>query len=169
MKRLVVVLQPKCTPAVCNYECITTCPVNNKSTKKKPIWAIKARDITKGYSPKAIINENRCLHERCGICINACPINAITTINVPEQTEDEKPVHKYDDSLFSLYRIPQLSRTRVTGFLGRNAIGKSTVIEILAGRIIIVFFSITEPLDPLIRKFKIIMKKKLVKNYELET
>ncbi|MHA2365262.1 MAG: ribosome biogenesis/translation initiation ATPase RLI [Candidatus Hodarchaeales archaeon] len=135
MKRLVVVLQPKCSPSVCNYECISSCPVNKKSTKKRPIWAIKARDITKGFAPKAIINENRCLHERCGICINACPINAITTINIPEQTEDEKPVHKYEDSLFSLYRIPNLSRTRVTGLLGRNAIGKSTVIEILAGRI----------------------------------
>lgn len=109
-----------------------SCPVNAKSTSKKPVWAIKVRDKVTG---KAVINENQCLHDRCGICIHACPINAITTINVPEQTEDEPPVHKYEDSMFALYRLPQLSQTKVVGLLGRNAIGKSTLIEILAGRV----------------------------------
>jgi ATP-binding cassette subfamily E protein 1 len=130
LQKRIVVLQPKCVPSVCNYDCIKVCPVNAKSTEKKPIWAIKVRDKITG---KALINENKCLHSVCGICINACPIQAITTINIPFESEDEPPVHKYFDSLFSLYRLPQLSKTRIIGLLGRNAIGKSTLLQILAG------------------------------------
>ena len=132
MKKRVVVLQPKCVPSICNHECIRKCPVNAKATEKKPYYAIKIKDTV---TQKAFINENRCLHDRCGICINACPIQAITTINVPFETDDEPPVHKFADSLFALYRLPHLSQTRILGLLGRNAIGKSTLLEILAGNI----------------------------------
>ena len=125
-------MQPKCVPSICNHECIKKCPVNVTSTEKTPIWAIKIKDTV---TQKALINENRCLHDRCGICINACPIQAITTINIPFETDDEPPVHKFQDSLFALYRLPHLSQTRILGLLGRNAIGKSTLLEILAGTI----------------------------------
>ena len=125
-------MQPKCVPSICNHECIRKCPVNAKATDKKPYYAIRIKD---NITQKAFINENRCLHDRCGICINACPIQAITTINVPFETDDEPPVHKFQDSLFALYRLPHLSQTRILGLLGRNAIGKSTLLEILAGNI----------------------------------
>ena len=125
-------MQPKCVPSICNHECIKKCPVNAKATDKKPFYAIRIKD---DITQKAIINENRCLHDRCGICINACPIQAITTINIPFETDDEPPVHKFQDSLFALYRLPHLSQTRILGLLGRNAIGKSTLLEILAGNI----------------------------------
>lgn len=132
VQKRVVVMQPKCVPAVCNYDCLKSCPVNSKSKEKNPTLAIKVRDPATG---KVIINEKRCLHDACGICINACPIQAITTINIPFESEDEAPVHKFPDSLFSLYRMPHLSQTRITGLLGRNAIGKSTLLQILEGSI----------------------------------
>ena len=120
-------------PGICNHECIKKCPVNEKGKDlKNPILAIKVKDQV---TQKAFILENRCLHDRCGICINACPIQAITTINIPFETDDEPPVHKFPDSLFALYRMPHLSQTRILGLLGRNAIGKSTLLEILAGNI----------------------------------
>lgn len=126
-------MQPKCVPSICNHECIRKCPVNDKGKDlKTPILAIKVKDQV---TQKAFILENRCLHDRCGICINACPIQAITTINIPFETDDEQPVHKFQESLFSLYRMPHLSQTRILGLLGRNAIGKSTLLEILAGNI----------------------------------
>lgn len=125
-------MQPKCVPSICNHECIKSCPVNAKATEKKPFYAIRIKD---NVLQKALINENRCLHDRCGICINACPIQAITTINIPFETDDEPPIHKFEESLFALYRLPHLSQTRILGLLGRNAIGKSTLLEILAGNI----------------------------------
>ncbi|OLS22879.1 MAG: Energy-coupling factor transporter ATP-binding protein EcfA1 [Candidatus Heimdallarchaeota archaeon LC_3] len=138
MKRLVVVLQVKCNSWMCNHECINSCPVNNskpkKNAKKKKgeSWAIKIREQT----DKAIIHEKRCIHDACGICVRECPLGAITVVSVPEVVETEIPVHVYNDSNFKLYRLPQLSDRKIVGLLGQNAIGKSTVIEVLSGSLI---------------------------------
>ena len=133
MKRKVVVLQNKCSPSICSYQCIRNCPVNNsrknKLAKEGENWAIKIRNSTN----KPIIHDTRCIGEKCGICIHECPINAIRMVSIPESTEDEVPIHQYEQSLFKLYRLPQISYNRVVGFLGENAIGKSTVLEILSG------------------------------------
>ncbi|MFW9929256.1 MAG: ribosome biogenesis/translation initiation ATPase RLI [Candidatus Thorarchaeota archaeon] len=136
MKRQVVILQIKCNPGICNNECINSCPVNKtkvrKTKNKAETWAIKFKEST----GKPVIHEKRCLHDRCAICVKACPIEAITTVNIPDAVDEEEPVHYYTDSTFKLYRLPQISTNRIVGLLGENAIGKSTVMEILAGNII---------------------------------
>ncbi|MHA1983575.1 MAG: ribosome biogenesis/translation initiation ATPase RLI [Candidatus Hodarchaeales archaeon] len=138
MKRLVVVLQAKCNSYMCNLECINSCPVNKskpktKSKKKRgETWAIKLREET----DKAIIHEKRCLHDQCGICVRECPLGAITVVNVPEVLDTEDPTHIYPDSFFKIYRLPTLSTNRIVGLLGQNAIGKSTVTEILSGGLV---------------------------------
>ncbi len=75
------------------------------------------------------IDELTCIG--CGICVNAAP-DAISIINLPEAW-DEKPVHRYGKNEFVLYNLPTPIFGKVVGLLGRNGIGKSTAVKILAG------------------------------------
>ncbi|HKZ41386.1 MAG TPA: ribosome biogenesis/translation initiation ATPase RLI, partial [Candidatus Hodarchaeales archaeon] len=135
MKKLVTVLQTKCSPAICNYQCLAVCPVNHSKEKNKTAGGERLAISVREKTAKPVIHEKRCIGASCGLCVRACPIGAITTVNIPEGTDNETPVHCYNDSLFKLYRLPQVSNNRVVGLLGQNAVGKSTVIEILAGKI----------------------------------
>lgn len=75
------------------------------------------------------IAENLCIG--CGICVKAAP-NAISIINLPEQL-DQDPLHRYGRNGFHLYNLPIPIFGKVVGILGKNGIGKSTAMQILAG------------------------------------
>ena len=79
---------------------------------------------------KLLIDENLCIG--CGICVNRAP-EAINIINLP--SELDQPIHKYGKNGFRLYNLPTPIFGKVVGILGRNGIGKSTAIKILAGRL----------------------------------
>jgi len=79
---------------------------------------------------KAQIDENIC--NGCGICVKVCPFDAITIVNLAEELKSDK-IHQYGQNAFRLYRIPSLKKGQVMGLLGRNGIGKSTVVSILSG------------------------------------
>ncbi|MHA1449511.1 MAG: ribosome biogenesis/translation initiation ATPase RLI [Candidatus Hodarchaeales archaeon] len=125
MRKIVVLDRNKCRPGSCNYLCIKNCPVVRKEKRN----AIRL----KPKSPYPVINEKICIS--CGICVSSCPWHAIKTAQIPDE-KDEIPVHMYPDSKFRLYRLPQLNRGRVVGLLGENGIGKTTLLNILAGQII---------------------------------
>ena len=78
---------------------------------------------------KLQIDEVTCIG--CGICVNAAP-ESIQVINLPEQLK-ETPIHRYGKNKFALYSLPTPIFGKVVGVLGRNGIGKSTAIKILAG------------------------------------
>lgn len=59
--------------------------------------------------------------------------NAIKLVKLPHE-EGEK-VHQFSDNSFRLYGLPEPEKGRVVGILGENGIGKSTALEILAGKI----------------------------------
>jgi len=68
-------------------------------------------------------------------CVKKCPFKAITIVNLSEELGKDL-VHQYGINSFRLYRLPYLEKEKVIGIIGKNGIGKTTALQILAGRII---------------------------------
>ncbi len=121
MTRIAVVEKEKCNPIKCgDWLCIRLCPVNRTGEEC----------ISKTADKKAQIDEKLCTG--CGICPKRCPFGAIHILNLPEQLT-QKPIHRYGDNSFALYSLPTPMFGKVVGVIGRNGIGKSTAVKILAG------------------------------------
>ncbi len=125
MHRIAVVEKDLCKPKNCSLECIAFCPLNRDGGKC--ITLSNEADRSKAI---AVIDEDIC--NGCGICVKKCPFEAITIINIAEELEERK-VHQYGQNAFRLYNIPVPKSSTVVGLLGRNGIGKSTVLNIIAG------------------------------------
>jgi ATP-binding cassette subfamily E protein 1 len=89
--------------------------------------------IVMGEDGKPIISEELC--PGCGICIHKCPFECIRILNLPEELEEDL-VHQYSQNGFRLFRLPWPKEGKVVGLLGPNAIGKTTVINILSGNLV---------------------------------
>ncbi len=123
--RLAVIDYEVCKPRKCSYECINVCPINKSGRG----IAIKAEREKKG---KPVIFEDVCIG--CGLCVKACPFDAIFIVNLPSELEEEA-VHRYGVNGFKLYRLPIPKDGKVVGLLGKNGTGKTTAVRILAGEI----------------------------------
>jgi ATP-binding cassette subfamily E protein 1 len=121
--RVAVLDKEACQPKKCGLECIKYCPVNKMGSDCI---------ILNEETGKAQIDENIC--NGCGICVKVCPFDAITIVNLAEELKTDK-IHQYGLNSFRLYRIPTLKKGQVMGLLGRNGIGKSTVVSILSGNL----------------------------------
>ncbi|MHA2074855.1 MAG: ribosome biogenesis/translation initiation ATPase RLI, partial [Candidatus Hodarchaeales archaeon] len=120
----------KCKPDLCGYACQKYCPLVMKGQKN----VITIRK----HTGKPIINNRTCLMAKkgtCGICINKCFPGAISVVNLPSPDTAGLLVHCYDENGFRYYGVPQISNGKVIGLLGVNGIGKSTILEILAGKL----------------------------------
>jgi ATP-binding cassette subfamily E protein 1 len=121
MARIAVVEADKCNQERCGgLLCQKVCPVNRSGEEC----------VYEGEDKKAKIIESQCIG--CGICPKKCPTDAITIVNLPEEF-DKQPVHQYGESGFQLYNLPVPMFGKVVGLLGRNGIGKSTAVKVLAG------------------------------------
>ena len=121
-KRIAVIDREKCHPKECgNYLCAKLCPVNRAG----------ADCIYPGEDKgnKARIDELLCTG--CGICPKRCPFGAIEIINLPDHLTGP-PIFRYGENQFELYSLPAPSFGQVTGILGKNGIGKSTAIKLMA-------------------------------------
>jgi ATP-binding cassette, sub-family E, member 1 len=121
--RVAVLDEELCQPKKCGLECIVYCPVNK--TGGECI-------IQRPEDGKAVISEELCTG--CGICVKKCPFDAIVIVNLAKEIGEHK-IHQYGINSFRLYHIPLLKKGSVVGLLGRNGIGKSTVLNILSGTI----------------------------------
>ncbi len=120
--RIAVVLEDKCQPDRCSYECINYCP----KVRTGDETIVKTEDGIK-------ISEELC--EGCGICVDKCPFDAIKIINLPEELDTDL-IHQFGENSFRLYRLPLPKEDQVTGLLGANGIGKTTAVRILSGEIV---------------------------------
>ena len=120
--RIAALEMDSCNSKKCGLECIKFCPVNKEDSDC----------IVLGDNGKAIISESLCTG--CGICIQKCPFDAITILNIAEELL-EKRMHQYGINTFRLYNLPTLSRCNVIGLVGRNGVGKSTALNILSGNL----------------------------------
>lgn len=121
--RVAVLDMDLCQPRKCGLECIKYCPVNKSGADCI---------VIDKESKKANIDENIC--NGCGICVKVCPFDAITIVNLAEELATDK-IHQYGPNSFRLYRLPVPKKGEVMGLLGRNGMGKSTIINILSGNI----------------------------------
>ena len=115
--------QGVCQPKKCGLECIIYCPVNKTGGE-----CITQRP----EDGKAVISEDPCTG--CGICVKKCPFDAIVIVNLAKELGQDK-VHQYGINSFRLYRLPTPRKGSVVGLLGKNGMGKSTIVNILSGSI----------------------------------
>ncbi|KAF6250288.1 ribosome biogenesis/translation initiation ATPase RLI [Marine Group I thaumarchaeote] len=121
--RVAVLDKELCQPKKCGLECIKYCPVNKSGADCI---------VLNEESKKAQIDEDIC--NGCGICVKVCPFDAITIVNLASELATDK-IHQYGPNSFRLFRLPTPKIGQVVGLLGRNGMGKSTVINILSGNL----------------------------------
>ncbi|MBC8500640.1 MAG: ribosome biogenesis/translation initiation ATPase RLI [Nanoarchaeota archaeon] len=120
-KRIMVVKKEKCNPQGCGgYLCIRVSP-SNRAGKDA---------IVKSPDGKVMVNEE-VITDGDRIAANKCPFNALEMVNLPEEL-DKDPIHRYGKNGFSLYNLPTPMFGKVVGIVGKNGIGKSTALKILA-------------------------------------
>ncbi len=121
-RRIAIIEHARCkNGTTCTFVCGHYCPVNRTGAD-----CITVNELTK----KPIIDETLCAG--CGICPKRCPVQCISIVNLPEKLKEE-PIHRFGKNEFELFHLPIPKFGAVVGILGRNGIGKSTALNILAG------------------------------------
>ncbi len=121
-KKIMIVHKEKCNPQGCGgYLCIRVSP-SNRAGKDA---------IIKSPDGKVEVNEE-VISDIDRIAANKCPFQALTMVNLPAELEED-PIHRYGKNGFALFHLPIPLFGKVVGIVGRNGIGKTTALQIIAG------------------------------------
>ncbi len=122
-KRIAVIDYEKCNFEKCGmYLCQKVCPLNRNGKEC----------ITFEKNEKPQISEELCIG--CEICQNRCPFKAISILNIAFNLDN--PIHSYGKNMFRLHGLPIPKEENTIGLIGRNGIGKTTILKILSGNLI---------------------------------
>ncbi|MGQ9513544.1 MAG: ribosome biogenesis/translation initiation ATPase RLI [Thermoproteota archaeon] len=124
MARLSVLDKDLCRPKDCGHECRKYCPM-----VKSDLDAITFDE------PENAPTIHEAICSGCGICVKKCPFKAISVVNIAKELQSEA-FHRYGVNSFKLFRFISPQQGAVTGILGMNGIGKTTLIRILAGELL---------------------------------
>jgi len=120
--RIAIVDREKCKSTECNFECNRFCPIVRGGNNI--VWLDE--------EGKAVIDEIGCI--ACGICVVKCPFHAIEIVNLA--SEPNVPcIHQYGINSFRIYGLPTPKYGKAVGVIGMNGAGKTTALNILAGKI----------------------------------
>ncbi|MCX8199954.1 MAG: ribosome biogenesis/translation initiation ATPase RLI [Candidatus Micrarchaeota archaeon] len=121
-RRIAVIDRGKCIREKCGYLCRGICP---------PVRMGKDAIIIdeKGFP---VIDEVLCTG--CGLCPKKCPVSAIKVINLAGEAGD--PIFQYGVNSFRLYNFALPKPSAVVALVGRNGIGKTTLLEIMSGKLL---------------------------------
>ena len=145
--RIAVIDREVCIHKKCGYVCAKVCPPNRMGEE-----CIVVEE--NGIFP--VISEILCIG--CGLCAKKCPVQCIKIINLAEELEN--PIFQYSVNSFRLYGLP-LPKDGAVSLVGKNGIGKTTSIQLLAGHIMPNFASFGKKLgrDELLSKMPIELKR----------
>lgn len=93
LTRIAIINSDRCKPKKCQQECKRTCPV------------VRMGKLCIEVTPEskiAFIAENLCIG--CGICVQKCPFEAISIINLPTNLNKDT-THRYGPNSFKLHRL----------------------------------------------------------------
>jgi len=122
-QRIAVINYDKCNPKKCGgWYCESVCPVNRAGKQC----------IAHQEEEKPNISEELCIG--CLICVNKCPFEAISVVNLSMQLG--LPIHQYGNNMFRLHGLPFPKEKSVVGLVGRNGLGKSTALNVLSGNLV---------------------------------
>ena len=94
------------------------CPVN-----------MVGKDCMYFEGEKLLINEDLCTG--CGICVKFDNYNSIKIINLIDE-KNKKVIHQYGTNGFRIFDLPLLNENSTIGIVGKNGIGKTTIVNILS-------------------------------------
>ncbi len=125
-KRIVVIDRELCQGKKCGYQCQKACPKNRAGEECITI---------ERESKFPVVNEEICIG--CSLCAHRCEklgYRAMSVVNLPEKLKGN-PIHRYGKNLFCLFGLPVPKLNAVVGLIGQNGVGKSSVLNIVSGRI----------------------------------
>src|SRR3989344_9108804 len=136
MVRVAVLEQDRCINGEgCNFICGNVCPVNRAG---KECIVLPEEEIgSSGKEAKIripIISEDLCIG--CNICVIKCPVDCIYIENLVQELSPQHMLHRFGENNFRIYRLPYVKNGSVVGLIGRNGIGKSTILKTLSGQLV---------------------------------